>query len=283
MKRSGRYLVIVAAALALAACSVTRVAYNNATPVVTWMVDDYFDLQDSQKDFVRERLGRALAWHRESEMPEYRDFLIGLLSRTQAQVTEVDATWAYVTMRAYYYRAMERLLPDMAEFIGRLDAEQAARLAGRFEEDNTKLLKERMKGAPLERQERRAKRFADYVEDWTGRLDARQRDLIVARYAAIPDISDEWLADRRYRQAETLALLRARLPREKMIAGLHRILIDSESWRDPQYAAKLKQRDRLLIELVATLGLTLTPEQRACMHKRLHGYLEDVAYLMAAS
>ena len=278
-----RFVLVIAAALALAACTLTRVAYNNATPVLTWMVDDYFDLQDSQKDFVRARLGKALAWHRESELPEYRKFLADLIARTQTQVTQEDAQWADVTMRAYYHRALERLLPDMAEFIEQLDAEQAARMARRFEEENAKLAKERMKGAAAERQERRAQRFADYIEDWTGRLDARQRDLIAARYAAMPDISEDWIADRRFRQAETLALVRAKLPRAQTIAGLHRILIDSESWRDPQYVEKLRQRDRQVVELVATLSLTLTPEQRGRMHKRLRGYLDDVAYLIAAS
>ena len=283
MKRSGRYLVIVAAALALAACSLTRVAYNNATPVVTWMVDDYFDLQDSQKDFVRARLARALAWHRESELPEYRRFLLDVIARTQGEVTPDDAQRAYATMRSYYQRAVERLLPDMAEFIESLDAEQAATLGKRFEEQNAKAVKERMKGAPAERRERRAKRFAEYVEDWTGHLDAAQRQLIATHYAAMPEFGDEWFADHRFRQAETLSLLRAKLPREQTIAGLRRLLIDSESWRDPQYAAKMKQRDRQLFELVAALSVTLTPEQRKHIHKRLRGYLEDVSFLMAAN
>lgn len=283
MRRAGRYLVIVAAALALAACSLTRVAYNNATPVVTWMVDDYFDLQDAQKDFVRARLARALAWHRESELPEYRKFLLDVIARTQGPVTPDDAKWAHATMRSYYHRAVERLLPDMAEFIERLDAEQAATLGKRFEEENVKAAKERMKGAPDERRERRAKRFAEYVEDWTGNLDAAQRELIATRYAAMPEVTDEWLADRRFRQAETLSLLRAKGPRDQTIAGLRRLLIESEGWRDPQYAVKLKERDRLLFELVAALSVTLSPEQRKHIHKRLRGYLEDVSFLMAAS
>jgi Family of unknown function (DUF6279) len=280
--RAGRFLLVVTAALALAACSMTRVAYNNATPLAVYMVDDYFDLQDAQKDFVRERLEKAFAWHRESELPEYRKFLVEVMARTQGPFTTEDAAWADTSMRAFYYRALERLLPDMAEFIAQLDADQATRMARRFEEENAKLAKERLKGTPAERKERRTKRFVEYVEDWTGRLDASQRDLIVARHAAMADITDDWLADRRFRQSETLALVRAKLPREQIVAGLRRLLIESESWREPQYVAKLKQRDRVFIELVATLSATLSVEQRARMQKRVRGYLEDVTYLMAA-
>jgi Family of unknown function (DUF6279) len=283
MKRRGRFLVIVIAALVLAACSMARVAYNNASPLGTWMVDDYFDLQDTQKDFVRARLTRALAWHRESELPEYRKFLLDLIARTQGAVTPDDAQWADTAMRSFYHRALERLMPDMAEFIQKLDPEQATTLARRFEEENAKAAKERTKGAADERLERRAKRFIEYIEDWTGTLDAAQRELITARYAGMPDITAEWLVDRRFRQSETIALMRSKLPREETIAGLRRLLIDSEGWRDPAYAAKLKRRDSQFYEIVAALSVTLTPEQRGRIHKRLRGYLEDVSYLMAAN
>ena len=283
MKRAGRLLVIVIAALVLAACSMVRVAYNNASPLGAWMVDDYFDLQDGQKDFVRVRLARALAWHRESELPEYRKFLLDLISRTQGPVTPDDARWADVAMRSFYHRALERLMPDMAEFIEKLDPEQATTLARRFEEENAKAAKERNKGAADERLERRTRRFIDYVEDWTGTLDASQRELITARYAEMPEITAEWLVDRRFRQSETIALMRAKLPREQTIAGLRRLLIDSEGWRDPAYVAKLKLRDRQFYEIVAALSVTLTPEQRVRIHKRLRGYLEDVSSLMAAN
>lgn len=283
MKRTGGLLVIVIAALVLAACSMARVAYNNASPLGTWMVDDYFDLQDGQKDFVRVRLARALAWHRESELPEYRKFLLDLVARTQGPVTPDDARWADVGMRSFYHRALERLLPDMAEFIEKLDPEQATTLARRFEEENTKSAKERNKGAADERLERRTRRFVEYVEDWTGTLDSAQRELITARYAEMPEITAEWLVDRRFRQTETIALMRAKLPREQTIAGLRRLLIDSEGSRDPAYAAKLKLRDRQFYEIVAALSVMLTPEQRGRIHKRLRGYLEDVSYLMDAT
>ena len=78
-----RSLIVLALAVFLgAACSFTRLAYmstslayGNATPVLAWMAADYVDMSGDQKDWVRDRLTRAMAWHRAQELPEYRRFL----------------------------------------------------------------------------------------------------------------------------------------------------------------------------------------------------------------
>jgi hypothetical protein len=145
------------------------------------------------------------------------------------------------------------------------------------------VLKESVKGSPQERREARAKRYLDRIDDWTGRLSAAQRDLVRARVDAMEDITGEWMGDRRYRQAETLALIRAHPSREEMIAGLTRLLVDTEAWRRPPYAAKLRERDERVFAMIAALDATLTPEQRSRLHRRLAGYAADVAYLRAAN
>lgn len=281
-KRLARLFLLAALAAGLAACSLTRIAYTNATPLIAWNVDDWFDLQPGQKDWLRERVGRLMAWHRASELPEYRRFLQDVLARSADGVSEEDARWAYVAMRSYYRRAMERMLPDMAEFVRQLDAAQAAHLEHRFAEGNEKLVRESLQGTPAERRERRARRFTGYFEDWTGRLSAAQRELVATHLAAIAETADEWMADRRLRQSATLALIRARPSQDEAIAALRRILVDAESWRRPEYAAKLKERDQRMFALIGALGATLTREQREHFAKRVQGYLHDIDHLVAA-
>ena len=77
-KSACRILAAICAALALAGCTTatfTRLAYNNAAFALTWMVDDWFDLHDGQRDWVKVRFARLLAWHRASELPEYERLL----------------------------------------------------------------------------------------------------------------------------------------------------------------------------------------------------------------
>ena len=279
-----RCLVFALLAASLVACSTAaRVAYSNAPFAGAWLVDDWFDLHEGQREWVMARIARFQAWHRVSELPEYEKLLQDTAARAATRLGEDDARRIYREMRVLYHRMVRRAIPDLADFLLQLHPEQVTYLERKYAENNEKTMKEFGRGTPRERQEARAKRFLEQFEDWTGRLSGAQRDLVRARVAAIPDITDDWMGDRRLRQAETLSLLRARPSREEMMAGLTRILIDTDSWRRPEYAAKLRARDEQMFALIGALDATLTPEQRAKFHRRLSNYAADVAYLMVAN
>lgn len=279
-----RCLAFALLATLLAACSTaTRVAYSNAPFAGAWLVDDWFDLQEGQREWVTARIARFQAWHRVHELPEYEKLLQDTAARAATRLTEDDARRIHRELRVLYHRLVRKAIPDLADFLQQLQPEQVAYLERRYAEHNDKTMKESVKGTPRERQEARAKRFVEQFEDWTGRLSGAQRDLVRVRVAAIPDLTDDWMGDRRFRQGETLALMRARPSREETMAGLTRILIDTDSWRRPEYAAKLRARDEQVFAMIAALDATLTAEQRAKLHRRLSNYAADVAYLMVAN
>jgi hypothetical protein len=280
VKRSSAIL-LAAAAIVLAACSLTRVAYNNAGFVLTHMVDDYFDLSGSQEDWVRERLGRVLAWHRASELPEYDRFLRETLARTERTFTEEDARWAYASLRTYYLRLVEQLIPDAADFLLQLEGEQARHFEKRFHEESDKIAREQAKPDRGERQARRAKRLVENFESYTGKLSPEQRLLITTRASATPDTTLFRLEDRRERQRQLAELVRTKPPKLQMEAGLRRILVDTASWRDPAYVAALKLREERFFEMVAAVAATLTPEQRASVQSKLRSYQREVSSLLA--
>lgn len=281
MSRAARLLLLAAAFALLAGCSVARIAYTNATPAVAWVVDDWFDLQDNQRDWLKERVGRLLAWHRESELPETERLLQETAMRAARGLTADDARWAYQSVRTLYRRTMSHAIPDMADFLLQVKPEQVAHLERKFAEDQEKAIKDSLKGTPAERATRRAKRFVEGMEDWTGRLTSAQRDLVTSRVKAMPDITEDWLADRRHRQLGVVAIAKARGTREATVAGLQHLLLDTDAWRRPDYIAKLRARDEQVFALVAALDATLDAEQRARLQKRIRGYAADVAYLMA--
>lgn len=279
-----RALLAALVALLAAACSsVTRVAYDNAPFAAAWMVDDWFDLHDGQRDWVKERLARLHGWHRASEMPAYERLLAATAARAARGLSADDARQVHREMRALWLRLVRRAIPDMAEFLLQLHPEQVVFLARKFDEDNERTVRESVRGTPQERLERRQKRFLERIEDWTGRLAPAQRDVVRARVAAMGDLTDEWLGDRRFRQSETIALLRSKPTRAQLEAGLTRLLVESDSWRRPEYVAKMKARDEQVFAMVADLDATLTAEQRGRLHRRLAGYAADAAYLAVAN
>jgi Family of unknown function (DUF6279) len=285
---------LLAAPLLTTSCSLTKLAYSNAPfayanamPMLAWIAGDYVDLSGEQKDSLRKRLKKAFAWHRAEELPEYRRFLESVAEKSAGAVSVEDVRAAERDLRIYYNRTVERVIPDIADLLRALDADQVSQLERKFAADNDKLARESTQGSREERREARAAKFIGNVEEFTGRLSASQRDLVRARLAGGGDLTaerlTERLTDRRYRQGETLAMIRAKVPREQMIAGLKRLLIDTEQWRSPLFQMKLRERDERMFELIAALYGTLTPEQRASLQDRLHGFIHDIAELTASS
>ncbi|HEX7402947.1 MAG TPA: DUF6279 family lipoprotein [Usitatibacter sp.] len=289
MTRRGLAALAVAALVA-ASCSLTKLAYSNAPfayanamPMLAWIAGDYVDLSDEQKDSLRKRLKKAFAWHRAQELPEYRRFLESIAEKSAGRFSADDARGAYRDLRAYYQRTVERVIPDIADLLLQLDAEQVSQLERKFAAANAKLVRESLKGSPEERRENRAARLVGHIEEFTGTLSASQRDLVRERLALGEDLTAERLADRRYRQGETLALIRARVSRERMIAELTRLLLQTEEWRRPAYQEKLRERDERMFEMIAAFSATLTDEQRENLRDRLRGFIRDISEFTASS
>lgn len=293
MTRLPRLLVLALAALAISACAgstFTRLAYNNVAMVysslgsmLTWMVGDYVDLNDTQADWVRARLDAAIEWHRARELPRYRAFLESALAKSAAPYAVEDIASHQEELRRHYRRMLDRVAPDVADFLLALDAGQAVQLEGRFAAHNRKFAEASVKGAPEERLKRRIERFVGHLEAWVGAISAQQRAIVEAGYPRLADFSSEFLAERRVRQLAMLAIAREPPPREEAIARLKKVMVETETWRRPELVQRLQQRDRELFGMLASLSATLSPAQRSALQARIRGFLRDIDSLTASS
>jgi hypothetical protein len=289
MRRTLNVAILFAAALVAAACTFTQLAYsniglayNNAAPMLAWMVSDYVDMSDDQKEFVRDRFARAFTWHRTRELPEYHRFFEKVLMQAQDSISVEEAAVDHGELRRYYHRSVERLLPDMADFLLQLDSLQARQMQRRFDKDNRKMVGDATEGESQERLEKRIDRFLVHVEQFIGGVNDSQREMARAYLAGLPELVDERLADRRYRQSHILALVQAKPPRDEVVAQLRRLFIDTQTWRSPEYQQKLRDRDRALFQFIARISASLTPEQRAAFQRRIHGFISDITEITAS-
>jgi uncharacterized protein Smg (DUF494 family) len=288
-KRTLNIAILLAAALVAAACTFTQLAYsniglayNNAAPMLAWMVSDYVDMSDDQKEFVRERFSRAFAWHRTRELPEYHRFFEKVLAQARDNITVEEVAIDHAELRRYYHRSVERLLPDMADFLLQLDSLQAKQMQKRFDKDNRKMVGDATEGESQERLEKRIERFLVHLEQFIGGVSDSQREMVRAYLVKLPENVDERLADRRYRQSRILAMVQAKPPREEAVAELRRLFIDTETWRNPGYQQKLRDRDSALFELIARISASLTPQQRDAFQRRIHGFIRDISEITAS-
>ena len=64
---------------------------------------------------------------------------------------------------------------------------------------------------------------------------------------------------------------------------MKRLFIETESWRRPEHAAKLRERDALLHALIADLSATLSEEQRDHLQKRIRRFIADISTVTASN
>jgi len=275
-------LLSACATLTQLAYSNAAMAYNNLPPMLSWWVDDYVDMSHGQKDWVRERISHVLDWHRSHELPGYRRFFEHVLAESREPFTVPDVAGAWSELRRHYRRTAEQVIPEIADFFLQLDAGQVAQLEKKFAADNRKLVGDSLKGTPEERTARRVRRFVGHLEGWLGSVSREQREMIEEYYRGIPDLVEERLADRRVRQGEVLALIRARPPREAMVAGLRTLFLESQQWRRPEYQKKIAEREQRFFEMIANLSASLSPEQRSHLQGRIRGFMRDITTLTAS-
>jgi len=266
-------------ALLLAGCSATEFAYNNADTFIRWQVGRYFDLKNAQADEFNARLGTFLAWHRAEALPHYARLATEAGARLERGASLADMVWGYDAIRQQAREGLRRAGADTGDFLDRLTPAQIEQLERRFAEDNAKFAREWLEGTPEEQRARRLKRLTHTLEDWLGELTDAQRSRIRQFNDAAPLVGAMRDRERRRRQAEFLAMLRARESAQRLADWA----ADWDRGRDPSFARANREFTDGLLTMLADLERSLSPRQRAVAVARLREYARDFQVLAAAS
>jgi hypothetical protein len=281
-----RIIGVLLVASALAACSAIKLAYINLPAVSYWWLDGYFDFDDAQTPRVREELAQLLAWHRQNELPK----IVRLLQKAQAlardEITPDQACELGDEIRARLLAVAEHAEPAATELALSLGEAQLQQLERKYARINADYRKDWLDRSPARQHEKRYEQFLDRSEDFYGRLDASQRELLMqqaARSMFDPRFID---GERRKRQQETLALLR-RFHAEKIPPAEARAAIHAYVKRvaEPPPGPARDRQQALLQEgcrNVAALHSTTSASQREQAVRRLQAYESDLSELVAA-
>lgn len=275
-----RVLRLAAACLALllAACSATELAYNNADTLIRWQAGRYLDLKNAQTEEFNARLAAFLVWHRSTALPQYARLAGEAGARLERGASLADMVWGYDAIRQQAREGLRRAGADTGDFLDRLTPAQIENLERRFAEDNAKFAREWLEGTAEEQRARRLKRLTHTLEDWLGGLSDAQRERVRQFNEAAPLNGEMRDRERRRRQAELLAMLRAR-------ESARRLADWAAEWdrgREPAFARANRQFTDGLLAMLAELERTLSPSQRALAAARLHEYARDFQMLAAA-
>jgi hypothetical protein len=166
----------------------------------------------------------------------------------------------------------------LGDFLDRLSPAQLEHLELRLQEDNRKYAREWLEGTPAARRSRRLKRTVRAMEDWLGELSDAQRERVRQFNEGAPLNGELRDRERRRRQAELLAILRAR--------DSARHLADwAAQWDrggEPAFAAANRAYLDGLFAMLADVERTLSPRQRETAIARLRKHAREFDLLAAA-
>ncbi len=270
----------------LAACSAVRIAYNSLPEVSYWWLDSYVDFEAAQTPRVRDALTQLLAWHRQDELPKLAELLRQTRALAADDVTAAQACELADAIRARLLAVAEHTAPSGAELVASLSDAQLAHIERKHARVNADYAKAWLDLSREDQQEKRYEQFLDRSEDFYGRLDPEQRELLRQQAAASMFDPREVDANRRRHQQEVLALLR-RLQGGRLPAAEAQGAIRDYARRFAQPPAPMRERLRAQQEEtcrdVAELHNRTSPGQRQKAQQRLQAYENDVRQLAAAA
>lgn len=259
---------VLLALLLLQGCSVSRLAYNNGDVFLRWQANHYFDLEGDQVEELDRVIAAAYAWHRAKALPQYARLGEEAATRLARGLRRDDLEWAYDSVRTQAREALGVAAAESAGLLDRLSPEQIAHFEQRLSEENRKFARENIQGSMEQRNQRRVKRNLERLEEWFGRLDEAQVERVRAYSARAPFTAEMRDRDRRRRQAEFIAMLRAKEARQR----LPRWAEDWEAGREPAYAEASRASVSAYYHLMLELDRSLTSEQRDHAVRRLRRY-----------
>jgi hypothetical protein len=279
-------VALILTACLLAACSAVATSYNNAPTLITWWADRYFDLDADQETLLKERLRNLRAWHRSQQLPDYARLFAEVQVRMKGRIEPADVTWLYDEGEKRLRVLAERAAPQAAELATYLRAENIAALEKKLAENNAEYEKDYITAALDERQDKRYERVLKEAERWYGGFSREQKEKIRALSDALPANYPLVLEDRKQRQGELVAILRAAsaksIPQDETARRLTRWMTEYERNRSPafrDFALRYRSEAQKMFAAIANLA---TAEQKVAADRSVQRYRDDFSNLAVA-
>jgi len=260
-----------------------KLGYNNADWLLTWQIDDYFDLTSDQEDFVEERLENLISWHRNSELPRYSEIVDEMILRAQRGISGEDYQWAINQFLDVYQTTINKAIPDATTFLMGLDSSQISyyieQTAHRYEAHENK---EQPQRTEQEQKERRYDRTIERMEEWFGELDDSQKESIKELSYQLPLRYKYFREDRLRRHNAFIALLKSDLPEEQFSAKLKTHFSDFNAGRSEEYKQATAAYNEASKEMAVEISKILNNSQKEHAFERVRSYQVDIIELASS-
>jgi len=282
-------IIGLAATLALAsllgACSVVKLAYNQAPELAYLQLDGYFDFNDAQTSRIKDELVKVQRWHRSTQLPAYAGFLDKWQTLLPGELDEAKVCGAADEVRAVLLAVSSRAEPIVAELAPTLEPQQLTFLQRKFSKLNREYHSDFLEGTPAARLDRRVKKAVNRAEMMYGTLEEKQLQVLRRHIAQSVFDATISLAEHQRRQQDalqTLAQITGGQATPLQVRASVRGYFDrSANSPNPAYRAYQEKLTRDNCKTLALLHNSTTAAQRAKAVENAGAYARNFRILAA--
>jgi hypothetical protein len=265
---------LFAAALALSGCNKLKLGYEYADWLVSYSVEDNFDLDKLQRGRLKDDVGGYFRWHRKEMLPAYADFLTYVADGVRKGLRPEDIDTGYARYQALYRRTLEPVTDKSVTLLASLTPEQVNAWLDKQRKKNQKLRKD-FSGSLQEKLDHRYGKIVDEMEDWTGRLTKEQKAKIKTLNATLPWNGNLWLDTRESVQEHLAELLKKKAPQSELRGYLETYYLNPDSLRSEAYRTQYQAFETRLRTLIFVIHNMLNPEQKRRFIQQVEKLAQD--------
>jgi hypothetical protein len=267
----------------LTACSVVKLAYNQAPELAYLQLDGYFDFSDAQTGRVKDELVKVQRWHRNTQLPAYSEFLKKWQGMLAGELDEARVCSAVAEVRSSLLAISARSEPMVAELAPTLDRQQLKFLERKFSKLNRDYQRDFLDGTPAQRLEKRFDKAAGRAEILYGTLEDKQLTALRQQLEQSAFDADIALAEHRRRQQDALQtlapLIQGAATPAQAAPAVRAYFERSLNSPNPAYRSYQDRFTRDSCKTLALLHNSTTPAQRAKAIQTLGNYARDFTIL----
>lgn len=263
----------------LTGCSQIGLTYRHLDLIIPWSLNDYLDMNATQKDWLDERLKEHLSWHCTTQIPGYLtwlDRLQGMVETNQVNETQLKARTAEA--RQAIATISQEITPSAVQLLRQLNDQQVAEMQAAFAKDRDKHEADFV-DQPLDRQIRdRAQRMEKRLSGWIGKLSPVQKDRVLQWSTSLGEQNRLWIDNRAHWQSLLVTAVKQRQAPD-FDNKIARLLQDRETFWTPEYRKAYDHTEQAAISLITDLMAQSSPEQRGKLLEKIADVRKDFTNL----
>jgi hypothetical protein len=182
--------------LSLSACSPGFI-YQNLRWMIHWYIDDYVTLNEKQQQQFAAIVDETLVWHKEKELPRYRQYLENIGTKLDQPLSESDIGGMQGFMTSSVKNIQQYIAPTLLPLFNTFEEEQKQAFWGELNKVQAEYEKEFLSRSNKEYIEDLNEKYISFTERLLGALTDDQKSVIESETSRIIRADDIWLNARR--------------------------------------------------------------------------------------